>query len=808
MSRLPHLFPRDTALSERYKSTRSGGGEFQTPPRDTRSRHGADLLGQLSTAASEAESRFADAEESDVLCAPFEFVSDPGFRLRLESLEQERKGIHLLNVRIEDDVMRATVRVPFDQFKHFENVLRQYMTEAAPKGGPRHRRLVESISGLRLAAVRAYWTDSPSLYPEERAVIWWEVWLCSGAGVQDRFRAAAQNAGLHLLDQWIEFPERLVVLARGTAMQLSELLGKSDDLAELRLAKLIPTAFLQLPPKEQAQLVANVLSRIDQTETRAAVCLLDTGVNASHPLLSVAASPEAIQSVNPAWSSADLNGHGTEMAGLALYGCLTEVVGHERRVELRHRIESVKILPDVGQNEPQMYGAVTAEASARAEVGAPDVDRVFCLAVTADSRDDGLPSSWSAELDQLAVGVPDSVSRLFIVSAGNVETSSRHEYPQINQIRGVQDPSQAWNVVTAGAFTERVFISSRDFAGWRPLASHGRLSPCSTTSLIWPDKSWPLKPDIVMEGGNSAIEPGAGGADFIDDLALLTTRVSPTGALLAATGETSAAAAQAARFAAIIRSHYPRLWPEAVRGLLIHSAEWTPEMLREFPFAQREQRLRCYGYGVPRLQSALWSAGNAATLLVQSELQPFDRIEGKVATKEMHLHGIPWPAAVLQSLGEQPVTMRITLSYFIEPSPGRAGWGRKHRYQSHGLRFEVQRPTETSDQLRQRVTRTAWEDDGRPPSSREERNWELGANLRTRGSVHSDQWSGTASELANCNHIAVYPITGWWLERPHLHRWSRSVRYAMIVTIKSAETKVDLYTPIRAQIDLVSEIEV
>jgi hypothetical protein len=373
----------------------------------------------------------------------------------------------------------------------------------------------------------------------------------------------------------------------------------------------------------------------------------------------------------------------------------------------------------------------------------------------------------------------------------------------------VQDPSQAWNAITVGGYTERVFISSPEFAGWRPLASHGRLSPCSTTSLIWPDKIWPFKPDIVTEGGNSAIDPGSGHADFIDDLALLTTRLSPTGALLAATGETSAAAAQAARLAAIVRSHYSQLWPEAIRALLIHSAEWTPEMLQEFPFAQREQRLRCYGYGVPRLEQALWSAGNAATLVVQSQLQPFDRIDGKMATKEMHLHEIPWPVTVLQSLGEELVTMRITLSYFIEPSPGRRGWDRKHRYQSHGLRFEVQRPTETVDQLRQRVTRTAWEEeDERPTFSRDDRSWELGPNLRTRGSIHSDQWSGTASELANCNHIAVYPITGWWRERPHLDRWSRSARYAMIVTIKSAMTEVDLYTPIRAQIEVVPEIEI
>ena len=35
---------------------------------------------------------------------------------------------------------------------------------------------------------------------------------------------------------------------------------------------------------------------------------------------------------------------------------------------------------------------------------------------------------------------------------------------------------------------------------------------------------------------------------------------------------------------------------------------------------------------------------------------------------------LPWPRDVLQGLGEQSVRLRVTLSYFIEPNPGRRGW--------------------------------------------------------------------------------------------------------------------------------------
>jgi hypothetical protein len=149
-------------------------------------------------------------------------------------------------------------------------------------------------------------------------------------------------------------------------------------------------------------------------------------------------------------------------------------------------------------------------------------------------------------------------------------------------------------------------------------------------------------------------------------------------------------------------------------------------MSKRFPGESKaavQKRLRCYGYGVPDLYRAIHSAENAATLIYEGELQPFYKAEvkrkGKVSkeikTKEMHVHVLPWPKALLEDLGEMPVTMRVTLSYFIEPSPGQRGWGNKFRYQSHGLRFKVKRPGEGTQEFLKRCSRAAWdEEEGRP----------------------------------------------------------------------------------------------
>jgi hypothetical protein len=46
----------------------------------------------------------------------------------------------------------------------------------------------------------------------------------------------------------------------------------------------------------------------------------------------------------------------------------------------------------------------------------------------------------------------------------------------------------------------------------------------------------------------------------------------------------------------------PARWPETIRAMMIHSAEWTPVMKQQFEAAAMEQQkrllLRKYGYGV------------------------------------------------------------------------------------------------------------------------------------------------------------------------------------------------------------------
>jgi hypothetical protein len=234
--------------------------------------------------------------------------------------------------------------------------------------------------------------------------------------------------------------------------------------------------------------------------------------------------------------------------------------------------------------------------------------------------------------------------------------------------------------------------------------------------------------------------------------------------------------------------------------LLVDSASWTPRMQAEIDRAGNTTELafllRCYGFGVPDIERALWSAGNALTLIVEEELQPFDGD----ASKDMHLHSLPWPKEALRSLGAVPVELRMTLSYFIEPNPARRGWRKRHRYASHGLRFAVQKPTESVRAFRRRVNAAAREDRQQEGGEGDAEGWLLKPQLRGKGSLHHDRWQGIAADLASRDHIAVFPVIGWWRERVSLGRSQSKARYSLVVSIRTPPSEVDIYAPIETMI--------
>jgi hypothetical protein len=816
-----HFILDGFAETERFSRPRQRIERTAVPEQDRRL-HGTALLGQIGALKPVLETARRTQEDAGFeggFGLQVEFESFPDIELAFESLAREGQGIELFNVRHDGQRTYATVFVPDGKLGHFEALIRDYLEEKRDRAGHArdHKTLINAIHQIRSATLRALWTDDQEVFPSvDDETFWWEVWLpirADRSGTVENFRRLAKAQGFQVAPGELKFPERTVLLVLTSTGAMRRSMMTLNSIAELRRAKETAEFFEALPPEEQPAWVDELLGRcrVSGADERAPhVCLLDTGINNGHPLIAPALADSDLHTVEPAWGTNDTEGHGTAMAGLVLAGDLTEALASNEAIEIGHRLESVKLFPADGGNDgdSRHHGFLTTEAVARPEITDPFRRRVFSMTVTArDNRDRGRPSAWSAAVDRLAVdAIGDGATpRLLVVSAGNIDDPNAWiESPNSNSTDSIHDPAQAWNALTVGAYTNLVHITEPDAAGYQPIAEAGGLSPFSTTSFTW-QPHWPLKPDVLFEGGNAAKD--ALGAIWMSSLSLLTLHHSPGERLFTTANATSAATAFAARMAAQVMATYPDLWPETIRGLIVHSAEWTDAMRRCFlteahPSKKEYARLvRHCGFGVPDLDRALWSVSNSLTLIVETHLHPYQREGGKQPIlRDMNLHRLPWPLAELEALGETSVEMRVTLSYFIEPNPSERGFRSKYRYESHGLRFDVKRPHESEDDFRARINAAARDEEEGTRAAGDDPGWLIGKQNRHKGSLHSDIWRGSAADLASRGILAVYPALGWWKTRPRLERYEKAARYSLIVSIHAPETEVDLYTAISNQI--------
>lgn len=818
----PHIDISGRRIARDYQAPRENRGGGGAPR--IREEHGRLLLAQLGTA-------FAGTDQS----RPQDQRIDPpqGVYLEVElrrnekpdKLERKSAGVQPGAVKVEDNETRTVaLYVPDEARPVLEQILQEYsegpLTTVGQK--PKNKDLVEPIESFRQARLETFWTDDLGALPRNpQDVIWWEVWCFKGSEnkvdeISERLGARAASREYRL-----SFPETTVIPVLTNRVTIELMLFATVGIAELRRASATPTFFLDSDRQDQIGRAENLAERTTWPGTDApAVCILDTGVNRAHALIEPALSPQDLAAVHQDWGNTDTpEGHGTAMAGLALHGDLVPKLIDESQFLLTHRLESVKILPPAGfeANDPKSYGAITQAAVALPEIAQPERTRVFCLAVTNEDVSGSRSTTWSAAIDQAAsAAMPGddetSPRRLFVVSAGNAPAHIEaarilpaDDYP-------IEDPAQAWNALTVGGYTDKIHIDEADLEGWTPLTNAGELSPFTRTSVTWPQGKSPFKPDIVMEAGNRALSPSGSEVHTVDSLSLLTTGHDVDRQPLTPFSATSAATAQAARLAASLSAEYPEFWPEMIRALMVHSAEWTEPMRASLDAAEGRRAayllLRRFGYGVPSLDRAMRSAQNHVAVFAQAEIQPFISQGGR-RFKDAHFYRLPWPKALLEEIGERDVRLKLTLSYFIEPNPGVSSSVDPQRYQSFGLRFDLRRRLESVTQFVERVNALERDDPlGRVQVVADDNQWTFGAQSVSAGSLHCDEWVGPAVQLAARDIICVKPVIGWWRNRSSLEICNKKTRYALIATLSSPDTTIDLHTPISTIVETAIDVEI
>jgi hypothetical protein len=647
---------------------------------------------------------------------------------------------------------------------------------------------------------------------DDQTLRWFEVG-CRG-GIRGRAGEAANSrrqmmrqmkaVGIEKHQEY-EATEQLVLFVHASVTQLRSLVKLVDCVYEYDLA----------PPDVRDWLIvehttSKEVSKFTLAPPHAAapaVTLLDTGIATQHPILKDAV--RVALSVVPGDASAqDTHDHGTEMAGIALYADLGAAVANGSHAAT-HWIESARLLSaprvgSAGDDQRAFWPSLTTRAVEGVEQGDSIARRrAFCLAVTAP-MDALRPTHWSHALDRLAYNSGDG--RLFCVSAGNADVQDLlllQGYPTLHLQHAVEDPAQAANVLTVGAFTRKTRLPPDDtYAHSSALAPEGGVSPWTRAGTIDGEG----RPDVVFEGGNLAFDGRLSGVG-VETLCALTTGREFIRQPLALMWGTSEAAAHAARNAVAIWRDTPDLRPETVRGLLVHAASWTPAMLEQFP--NLDERMRLCGWGAPDLDFARACAAartvvvedtmpNAVIDVVPRKQQP--KRAGTRTTEDKQKRLVKFfrlPVPELASFRDPDLTveLRVTLSYFGEPNTFR-----RRVYYGLDLRWDMQGPVEGEDEFRMRVNKLSRV--ATKPTTKSF-DWDIGIQRRSRGTVQSDRWSGPAAMLAGSKLLAVMPVLGWWNRRAELQELAQP--FSLIVSIVA--DGMDIYAPIEAAISVPVEIE-
>jgi hypothetical protein len=819
MSDLNHIFLNGNNSSLPYSTY--GGGKFHHKDGRDRTGHGRGIKSSFSSAVTE----FTDGNE-EYEFVYIEFESALNFELAFDSFEDAAGNYRLASCKAEFStdsdgnqqiVYKIAVYLNKKAVSNFLNKVEKYLTEETITGKPKNQNLIANIENIRAATLESFWQEPEIDFPSSNVSVWWEVWF-SGANKETVVETLNTLTTYTVLtnSRLLVFPENIVGLIKATPEELGERLLYVDNLAEIR--KPIETAdfFTNLDKEWEGDFINDLRDRINnQIEmNNVSVCLLDSGVNRVNPLLVDLIPERNLDSVNPTWTNSDSyrQGHGTPMAGLIIYGDLIDPLSSSTPINVSNNIESIKIV-DRTANDPDLYGQITLEAIAIGEIMNPENKRVVCLAVTSpDNKYLGRPSSWSAAVDQKMFGSIEDRNNntVILVSSGNLSFADRLNYPISNDDLSIEDPAQAFNAITVGAYTNKDRLDVVTYPGAQLLAQRGQMSPCNTTSISW-NKKWPKKPDIVFEGGNDGIF----NSGILDEesLKLLSTGVGGIGrSWLSTMADTSAATALASKFAAELYQKYPSYLPETIRALIIHSADWNGIMLNNrninsFSSEEKSKLLARVGYGIPNLSKAKYSAENSLSIIAERTLKPFKFEDSRVKTNVFHLFDLPWPTDILSDLAELDVKLIVTLSYFIEPNPGNKRYASDQSYKSHGLRFKMIDKNESQGAFQARVSK-AIKDEQDDYVAEGSENWILGSQVRDKGSIHKDIWVGAAADLALRNKIAVYPVGGWWKNRKKLNRYDSSVRYSLIISIETNEADIDIYNNVLNQITVSIPIDI
>lgn len=447
-----------------------------------------------------------------------------------------------------------------------------------------------------------------------------ELWEIPAARVRrrqtDDFISLVEELGGEVLDRYM-----------GHTMTLLRVRGPGSVFA--KVAEVTDVRQIELPPQVDqgiGEILTMTLGEFPDVPRAAvggpSITVIDSGVASAHPLLEPAlgeciAVPDSLDP-NDEW------GHGTKVAGVAVYGNLREsadsgafapaVTLHSARV-----LKGDGKFPDDVLVTSQMRDAISYFHETHG-------CRVFNISL-GDPRtlyDGERVSTWAAALDELA----RDLDIVLVISAGNLNyvganpESPLADYPGylLAAQSSIYEPGSAALALTVGSISHAAAVppDEADRVGLRPIAPVDGPSPFTRCG---PEDAACSKPDVCDYGGNLTFDGiGQRVTSTWAPNGILTLNPEYLRRLFTTTIGTSLAAPLVAYKAALLIDAMPGASSNLVRALLASSAR-VPQSAADVlePLGPDAVRRVC-GAGVPSLERAMYSDDHRVTLFTDTEI--------------------------------------------------------------------------------------------------------------------------------------------------------------------------------------------
>lgn len=472
-----------------------------------------------------------------------------------------------------------------------------------------------------------------------------ELWPLSLASEMDLLRAAFEK-WLQINDGVVRDSVRQPYLSLYRLKCSHSLVDKLLRHRDVRLVDLPPR--VSLDPSLRYRSVQQLNDVPPPPPGAPGVVVLDSGVASGHPVLAPAVGDS--QSFLIEEPPADDHGHGTLVAGIALYGDVAKCL-EEGRFVPELRLYSGRILDEAIEGDRHLVEN-QVETATRYFVANYDC-KVFNL-----SYGDERKPYHGRHVRGLAVTL-DSLSRelgvLFVVPTGNLagDASPAAGYPEclLGEDATLLDPAPALNALTVGSLA-RFDRHARwpDDPGYAPVARADQLSPFTRRG---PSVNGAIKPDLVDYGGNVLIDHRIGRAMYesLEVGELSTSRGFTDGRPFRTCNGTSYAAPRVSNLAATVLVQTPDASADLCRALLIAHAR-VPSACKSLFQESSTDLPRFTGYGKVDRSALCRSLDDCVTLWAMDS----------IVNKSHHFFEIPIPSEYWSS-GRRSREITIALAY-------------------------------------------------------------------------------------------------------------------------------------------------